>query len=143
MPLLNYTTQVDVEKTIGEIQKCLQIHGANAILTEYDDQGYVASVSFKIRVNDKDMGFRLPTDWHPVLQVLEQQNVGSRFKTQEQALRVAWRIVKDWVEAQMAIVETKMVTMPQVFLPYAVTRSGRTLYEKILDGGDDSTKLLN
>ena len=58
-------------------------------------------------------------------------------------MRTAWRITKDWVEAQMAIVETKMVTLPQVFLPYAVTQNGQTVYEKILENGGDGLKLLN
>jgi hypothetical protein len=39
--------------------------------------------------------------------------------------------VKDWVEAQLAIIETRMVTTAQVFLPYAVTTNGQTLYEYI------------
>jgi len=44
---------------------------------------------------------------------------------------VAWRVVKDWIEAQLALLETKMVTLPQLFLPYAVTADGSTLYERI------------
>ena len=54
-----------------------------------------------------------------------------RYRSQEQALRVSWRIIKTWVEAQMAIVETKMVTLDQVFLPYVVTDSGQTLYDRL------------
>jgi hypothetical protein len=41
--------------------------------------------------------------------------------------------VKDWVEAQMAIVDTKMVQLEQVFLPYVITPDGRTLYERMRD----------
>jgi hypothetical protein len=48
-----------------------------------------------------------------------------------QAVRTAWRIVKDWVEAQMALVETQMVTTQQVFLPYAIMKDGRTLTEHV------------
>ena len=55
------------------------------------------------------------------------------FRTPAQALRVSWRIVKDWVEAQMAIVDTKMVTLDQVFLPYVIMPDGRTLYERVRD----------
>lgn len=51
--------------------------------------------------------------------------------TKEQAVRTAWRIVKDWVEAQMALVETRMVTTQQVFLTYAVMKDGRTLSEHV------------
>ncbi|WP_189339127.1 hypothetical protein [Williamsia muralis] len=38
-----------------------------------------------------------------------------KYQTPEHALRVAWRITKDWVEAQLAIIETQMVTPAQVF----------------------------
>jgi hypothetical protein len=49
--------------------------------------------------------------------------------TEEHARDVSWRIIKDWVEAQMAIIETCMVTTARVFLPYAVTKNGQTVYE--------------
>ena len=48
-----------------------------------------------------------------------------------QAVRTAWRIVKDWVEAQMALVKTQMATTQEVFLPYAVMKDGRTLSQHV------------
>lgn len=131
MPLLNYTTEVAADKTINEIQKILAVHGAKTILTEFDDNGYIVALSFNIFVGNQEVGFRLPSDWRPVQQVLEKQKVSSKYRTQEQALRVSWRVIKDWVEAQMAIVETRMVTLDQVFLPYIVTKDGQTLYERL------------
>ena len=44
-------------------------------------------------------------------------------------VRVAWRILKDWVAAQLAIVETEMVSLDEVMLPYLRSDDGRTLYE--------------
>lgn len=131
MPLLNYTTQIDAFKTISEIQQLLAKAGASAVLSDYDQNGYIVALSFKIKLNDNELTFRLPTDWRPVLQVLEQQNIPRKLQTQEQALRVAWRITKDWVQAQVAFIETMMVTTAQVFLPYAVTQDGKSLYEYI------------
>ncbi len=129
MALLKYTTQIEVEKTIGEIQKLLGSHGANAILTEYGEDGDVTALSFKIKVDDNDIGFKLPSDWRPVLQILENdRKVPARLKSRVQAVRVAWRIILAWIEAQMAIVDTKMVSVDEVFLPYALTPSGKTLY---------------
>ena len=129
MALLKYTTQIDVEKTIGEIQKLLSSHGANAILTEYGKDSDIVALSFKINVNGNDIGFKLPSDWHPVLQILENdKKVPVRLKNRVQAVRVAWRIILAWVEAQMAIIDTKMVSIDEVFLPYAMTPSGKTLY---------------
>jgi hypothetical protein len=132
MPLLNYTTKVSVDKTVGEIQKCLASHDAKAILCEYDNQGHVIALSFKVSVGQHNLAFRLPADWRPVLKLLEHdRKVPRSFRTPEQALRVSWRIVKDWVEAQIAIVETNMVQLEQVFLPYVITPDGRTLYERV------------
>ena len=57
------------------------------------------------------------------------------FVDEHQALRVAWRIVFYWVDAQMAILETQMVKMEQVFLPYMVMRNGRTLFDDMVKTG--------
>ena len=134
MPILNYTTNIDPNKTANEIAKCLSMHGARAVLTEYDkDEGYVKSLSFQITVNGNDISFRLPCDWKPVLDILENDKKVPRARTnREQAVKTAWRIVKDWVEAQMALVETRMVTTEQVFLPYAIMKNGKTLSEQII-----------
>lgn len=143
MPLLNYTSDVPVEKTAGEIANILRKGGASAVLTEYDEAGqYVSHISFRIKLHDKDISFRLPCDWKPVYEVMfkdvktpqqmfydkkKQENILSNRK--EQALKTAWRIIKDWTEAQMALVETQMVRTEQVFLPYAVMANGKTLSE--------------
>jgi len=37
--------------------------------------------------------------------------------------------MKDWVDAQMALVES--ITAPQVFLPYAIMDDGKTLSEAV------------
>lgn len=55
--------------------------------------------------------------------------------TTEQAARVGWRIIKDWIEAQLALVQTQMVTLDQVFLPYARTNTGETVYQRYIGAG--------
>ena len=143
MPLLNYTTEIEADKTAGEILGILARHGARAVLMEWDAHGQVKSISFKVATPHGDLPIRLPVDPDAVLKVLHSQNVRGRYATRQQALRVAWRIVKDWVEAQMAILETEMVKMEQIFLPYVVMPSGRTLYEvfverfQLLEGKSD------
>lgn len=41
----------------------------------------------------------------------------------------AGRNIRDWVMAQLALYETEMVDMGQVFLPFATDTKGQTLYE--------------
>lgn len=154
MAILNYTTTIPVEKTVGEIQGILVKHKARSIMIDYDEQGTPIALSFLIPTAHGERGFRLPSNLpatHRVL--LRQYNSGKiqrRFTTQEQAARVAWRILKDWLEAQLAIIETEMVTLEQVLLPYMTNEEGKTLYEvmeerrlllpgpRVRNGGNDA-----
>lgn len=142
MGLLNYTTEIDADKTASEIAKMLSRAGAKAVLTEYDEvDNTVTSISFKMRIMDKDISFKLPCDWKPVFEVMykdkktygewDSRHAHQQSERRAQAVRTAWRIVKDWVEAQLAIIETKMVSTQQVFLPYAIMKDQRTLSEHV------------
>ena len=64
------------------------------------------------------------------------KKVPGSLKNKEQALRVSWRIIKEWVEAQMAIIEAGQAELSEVFLPYAVTKDGDTVYQKLKSGND-------
>lgn len=129
MPLLNYTTSIAPTKTVMEIQSALAKSGASAIMANYDTNGNIVALSFQLMTENGTMAFKLPTAWEPVQKVLIKQRVSPKYQTPEHALRVAWRITKDWVEAQLAIIETQMVTTAQVFLPYAVMNDGGTVFE--------------
>jgi hypothetical protein len=134
--LLNYTTSIEPTKTIFEIQGQLSSHGAKQVMSNYTDNGVIESLSFVIITpEEKAIAIRLPCDPGPVYNVLIQQNregkIPRSFVTKEQAMRTAWRIVKDWVEAQMALLETQMVKMEEIFLPYAIVKDGKTLFESM------------
>lgn len=131
MAIKNYTTTIKVEKTVNEIQQILAKHNAKAVLTEYGDTGCVIALSFKIETPQGMVGIRLPAKQENVLKVLKSQKIkNSAIKaTNEQAERTAWRNVKDWIDAQMALIETEMVTIDEIFLPYILNQNGQTLYE--------------
>jgi hypothetical protein len=135
MAILNYTTSISSEKTISEIQQCLVKHGATKIVTDYKD-GLPSGVTFCLVMNDSLTAFVLPANYEGVLRAMQKdKKVPARLCTKEQALRVSWRIVKDWVEAQMAIVEARLADVAEVFLPYAVTKNGNTLYKEVQSKG--------
>lgn len=135
MAILNYTTSISFEKTIGEIQKCLVKHGATKIVTDYTEQ-VPTSVTFCLMLNEKLVAFALPANYEGVLKAMcADKKVTKNLRTKEQALRVSWRIIKDWVQAQMALVEANLADVAEVFLPYAVTKSGNTLYKEIQGSG--------
>lgn len=62
MPILNYTTKIDVYRTIGEIQGTLVKHGARKILQEYDEKQRLSAISFVIRTRFGDVPIRMPAN---------------------------------------------------------------------------------
>lgn len=133
MPTLNYTTTIASVKTIGEIQTMLVKHGADAVAIRYEGQE-PCGLSFQLPTPHGDRGFTLPVDIDAVWKVLVGQRKrgeirSDRLATREQAARVGWRVVKDWLAAQLAIIEAQMATLDQVMLPYLHADGDRTLYE--------------
>ncbi len=152
MSLLNYSTQVDVSKSVAEINEVLVKHGARSILTDMDEKGEVVSISFKVQLPRGEVAFRLPANPESVMKIINLQTTKyklsggiyrkkvpvvprSYYNDMSQARRVAWRILKDWVEAQMALIEVGMVQLHQVFLPYAIMKDGQTVFEMIESKG--------
>jgi len=138
MGLLNYSTKIETTQTVGEIQAMLAKHGARQMLIGYAEDGSVENLAFQIQTQYGMMGFRLPVDPESVLKVLLREHSLGKLShggkpDHAQAVRVAWRILKNWVEAQMAILETEMVKMEQIFLPYMMVGEKRTLYEAMVD----------
>jgi hypothetical protein len=144
MPLLNYTSKTPAHQSIAEISQMLAKAGARQVMHDYDDRGNIVALSFSLELEGQRIGFRLPSDWRPVHELLvrarkKNTKISRYVETEDHARDVAWRIIKDWVAAQLAIVETRMVTTAQVFLPYAVMANGQSLYEYV---GSNTTLLL-
>ncbi len=129
--IANYSTTITSLKSIGEIQGILVAHGAKHIMMDYNN-GEPVGLSFIVETPYGDTPFRLPANIDRVLAVLNKQRVRSAVP-KDMASRVAWRILKDWVRAQMAILETEMVSIDQVFLPYMQVKDGKILYEVMLE----------
>ena len=133
MAILNYTTTIESYKTVAEIEKILVKHKAKSIMKDYQDESIVA-LSFLIDVGYNQIPIKLPAKIEECYMVLcnEKKNGTKNIKaTKEQAERVAWRILKDWIEAQMALLDINMVKFEEVFMPYIVDSNGRTLFEKL------------
>ena len=134
MAILNYTTTIDAFKTVSEIEYILIKHGAKSIMKNYDG-GTVTGLSFLIDTGVQQIPIRLPAKIDNCLNVLrkeKKENPRKQIKdTREQAERVAWRILKDWVEVQMALMDIEMVRFEEIFLPYIETNTGQTLYERL------------
>lgn len=134
MAILNYTTTVDSFKTVSEIEYILMKHKAKSIMKNYDGES-ITGLSFLIDTGVQQIPVRLPVKVDECLKVLKKEkreNPRKQIKdTREQAERVAWCILKDWVESQMALLDIEMVRFEEIFLPYIETNNGQTIYERL------------
>lgn len=134
MAILNYTTTVDAFKTVSEIEYILVKHKAKSIVKIYEGES-ITGLSFLIDTGWQQIPVRLPVKVDECLEVLKREKKNSSRSsikaTREQAERVAWRILKDWVEAQMALLDIEMVRFEEIFLPYIETGNGKTVYERL------------
>jgi len=127
------TTKIEPEQTVAQIQKVLGQYGAGAVMTEYD-KGEVVALTFKVKLNEKYLPFKLPCRWESIDRtlMLRRKRLRNTDEIKKQAKRIAWRQILRWVEAQMALVETDMVKIQEVFMPYIqVSIGGQTLFEKL------------
>jgi hypothetical protein len=109
MALKNYTSMVQAGRSIACIEDKLVRHGARQILKEYTGDGKVAAISFIINYNGTELPFHLPARIAACEKVLRSNVRRAREDTykriREQSERTAWKILADWVDAQMAMVE--------------------------------------
>ena len=61
MAIKNYTTTIDVYKSLGEIQGALASHGARKIMVDYDAAGHPIGVMFGIETPVSYTHLTLPT----------------------------------------------------------------------------------
>jgi hypothetical protein len=144
MTIKNYTSDKPIERIFAELQQMLGMHGAKHISFEYGDDGKIQSVAFTIKVHDRFIPIKLPARVEKAQAVMKKQweegmisHKRGRESTYgyEQAYRVAWRNILDWVQAQMALLEIGIAKMEEVFLPYMQDRDGVTFFERMEQRG--------
>lgn len=143
--IANRTTTISCEKTVGEIQAMLAGARASRIGIEYDPDAKPARIAFQIERDGHMMAFKLPCDWEGVLRALKRERGGisQRLLTPEHAKRVSWRIIKDWLRAQLSLIEAGASTIEEVMLPWAITTDGQTVAERVLSGATGLLRIGN
>ena len=133
---LNYTTSIKAEKTAAECLTILGKSGASAIAVTYTDKK-PSGLAFRLDTQHGGKDFQLPVNVAGVHKRLmaahKRGDIARGYSTSDQAERTAWRILKDWLEAQMAIIDAQMVSLDEVMLPYLQVDGSRTLYQAYLE----------
>lgn len=142
MNIKNYTSKIAVESTIARIECKLAAMGATHIMKTYGEKSKVLSVVFNIPDRDKSIPIRVPANVKGCFDAMWRQYCinhthprdSAKPKIYEQAERTAWKLVQDWIEVQVSMVEMKQAEPLQVFLPYAWDGK-QTYFELMRSGG--------
>lgn len=145
---INYSTVIDPMKTVTECTELLARHGARKILTEYGPDRQPTGLSFQVDAPWGPQQFRMEVNPEGTYRVLamarKRGEIAPRFATREQAARVAWRVLKTWVEVCLALSETGIVNLTQAMLSFAMTGPDTTQWDDFATaraitagGGDD------
>lgn len=135
MPILNYTTSVPVEKSMSEIIRVLTRRGVTRISTVFNDDGTPSGIAFTMNTDYGFREFELPVKVAGVLRAMKEDPKVARSQCNEQqASRVAWRISKDWLEAQVALIDAGLALLDEVLMPYMVANNGMTAYSLMREG---------
>ncbi len=130
-----YRTRIDYEQTINEIQIKLRKAGARKIIFDYELE-LPTNITFNYPFKGDMMFFSLPLRFNGIGKLMKKQGIQGG---DNQAINIGWRIMKDWIVAQLALVDAEVAELPEVFLPYAVTKTGETMYERVKN---DSSQLM-
>jgi hypothetical protein len=147
MPLKNFSSSSALPNIFAAINKTLVSHGARQIVYDYEQgTGRIVGIIFIVETVSGPLTIKLPAMFDRVKVIFDKQGV--RYKP-EQPYRTTWATLRDWVDAQMALIDWQMAKMEQVFLPYAVTREGKTFFEVIenkkflLDSGAEDGEVIS
>lgn len=154
MFLKNYTSDVAPHITINRIEQVLIRCGVMGITKQYvGTNGEIAAITFQLETPRGSTAVRLPADKARALDALwadytegctltekgdtvdwPRSKKKRKLDFAEQAERTAWKLVQDWVEVQMSMIQMKQADTLQVFMAY-VYDGRRTYYEALRESG--------
>lgn len=140
----NYTSTVPVSRSVQHIEDCLVRYGAKNIMKMYDSDKKLESLCFIVPVERKEIPFKVPANVAQCEKILRasirRPKPGTIERISGQAERTAWKLMSDWVDIQMSLIELKQVEFMQVFLSYVYFPSTNQTYFERLNA--DNFKLL-
>lgn len=127
-------TTIPAQKSVSEIIAMLAGARAKSVGQEFDQAGNIEAVRFVMPIAGEDRLYTLPARTGCVYVKLKEMQ-GPRSRTSDadllkQAYMIAWRQLRAWVEAQLALVDTGMAKPQEVFFAYAYYNGKQTFFEK-------------
>ena len=130
----NYSSSIAINRIFEKLQKVMAEHGARHIVFDYGSDGKIYGMTFVIETAGRKIPVKLPARVDKATALLEWQYREGLIKSRkvlepDQAYRVAWRNILDWVDAQMALLDIEMAKIEEIFLPYMADPTGKTFFD--------------
>ena len=116
-----------INRIFNGIQKMLIKAGARQISFEYNDDGKAIGITFAVETPKGKLPIKLPVRIKKIKAVFDKEGV--YYKDNMQPYRTGWKNIHDWIDAQLALLDTEMVKLEEVFLPYIIINNGKTCFE--------------
>lgn len=145
MVVRNYSTKILVEKTIMEIEQILIKFGAQGIYKNYNGNRLDGIMFYLIKDGQK-IPFKIPMKIEKtrtiIIKAVKEGKLSKKYLDEplrtEQGERVVWRIIKDWIDSQLSLLEIEYVEAIEILLPYAYNViEQKTMYEKFIEKKED------
>ncbi len=146
----NLTSDVPVSRSIGKIFDRLVQCGATNITQTIEDKS-ITGITFTLEVKGKTVLFKLPSNSDKVRDILvneiklkknHPQYENTVRTREEQARKTAWKILVDWIEAQLSLITLEQAKPEQVFLPYLYDAKRDITLFQMIDDNNFNIKLL-
>ncbi len=135
----NYTSTVPVSRSIQRIEDRLVQHGAQKIMKSYDATKKLEGFCFSLYVQGREIPFKLPARVQNVSKVLrgeiKRPKRGTLERIEEQAARTAWKLISDWLDIQISLIDIGQVEIMEVLLPYVWNPATQETYFETIKGG--------
>lgn len=143
MNIKNYTSNVDVERTIARIESKLMAVGASGIWKTFNQNREVDSLIFTITLpGTKPCSIRVPANieacfeamWREYTLKTKRIPPEAKQRIREQASRTAWKLMQDWVDVQISLIVMRQADFREVFLAY-IWDGKETFFTKLKGDG--------
>lgn len=130
---LNYTTTIDPQKTALECVTMLMQFGAKNVGVSVGEDKVADGLDFVILLpwgvtRQYSVSANIAGTEKALLKAYREGRIARPYTRREQAARVAWRVLRDWLEVNLALIEAGVVELERVMLPYMKVDDGKDVY---------------
>lgn len=130
---LFHTTEVEAKKSAAECMALLAEHGAELVAITWErgtrqPSGLKFSIGTAWGTLSYDMPVRLGETEKRLAKAHRERKITAKHTGTEQARRVAWRVLKRWLEIQVEYIELGQAELAELMLPWMSTGDGETVW---------------